>query len=195
MKSERGRRGQEGREERVAGRNETLFLSRSASLGEEGRARALARRGRERAEGGGTWSRFGEGKGKGPGKTPKQIRVPSLTDRKFVEVRPGDSASRLSRHRPLSHWPTDCSAIPRDIHDCCCRAGEQAGRGDKAGMFFWARFGSIFGLPFRHRPITAGLQRNTRTWELSRPETSRSIRVQRACGVDLFISTLVPVYP
>lgn len=31
-----------------------------------------------------------EGKGKGPGKTPKQIRVPPLTDRKFVEVRPRD---------------------------------------------------------------------------------------------------------
>lgn len=33
-------------------------------------------------------SLFGEGKGKGLGKTPKQIRVPPLTDRKFVEVRP-----------------------------------------------------------------------------------------------------------
>lgn len=54
---------------------------------------------------GGTGSRFGEGKGKGPEKTPKQIRVPSLTDRKFVEVRPGDSASRLSRHEGPSYWP------------------------------------------------------------------------------------------
>lgn len=42
-------------------------------------------------------SGFDEGKGKGPGKAPKQIRVPPLTDRKFVEGRPRDSASRLSR--------------------------------------------------------------------------------------------------
>lgn len=39
---------------------------------------------------------FSEGKRKGLGKTPKQIRVVPLTDRKFVEVRPRD-ASRLSQ--------------------------------------------------------------------------------------------------
>lgn len=57
-----------------------------------------AREGREQGtlEWGKERSRFGEGKGKGPGKAPKQIRVPPLTDRKFVEVRPRDSASRLS---------------------------------------------------------------------------------------------------
>jgi len=187
MKNERGQRGQEGREERVARRNETLSslpplslsLSLSLSLGRKG-ARAQGGGGgrREDRQGrGGTWSRFGEGKGKGPGKTPKQIRVPSLTDRKFVEVRPGDSASRLSRHGPLSHWPTDCFVIPRDIYDRCCRTGEQTGRGNKAGMFFWARFGSILELPFRHRPITAGLLPNTWTRKLPTPEASRSIRV------------------
>lgn len=96
--------GEEGRKERVVRRNERLAR----------RERAHSARGEER-------SGFGEGKGKGPGKAPKQIRVPPLTDRKFVESRPRDSASRLSRRDRLSRssigGAIDRFVISRDIQD------------------------------------------------------------------------------
>lgn len=114
-------------------------------------------------------SLFVKGKGKGLGKTPKQIRVPPLTDRKFVEVRPREKPRGRRRTigcligrsgtRPIvpRFRAEEEKGEGNDIYDrapCVCqRIGRS--RIPMIKLIFFSGFvdGSICGLMLRHRPI------------------------------------------